>query len=327
MLVSDWDVSGSCTSPVLRTVKGTRVTDSSGRQSVQHYVDMTVRCRKCPRCRKAHAAHWRMRAQAELRVATRTWFGTLTLRPDEHYRALLRALKRANERQSDFELRSEAEKFAMRVSASSPDIRDFMKRVRFESGARLRFILVAEAHKSGLPHFHMLLHEWGKPVPKSLLERQWRLGFSSWRLVDNSPRAAGYVTKYLSKDVLARVRASLRYGDPPVPALGHSDLDKVSACCMTPWNQTCSGEGTVQNGDDQRIPGGLSDKLGAGSEGPGFQGDPERSHWDTDAIKLKRSVPERPAGWQGIWPPPTNGSATRSRPLAEEYASDPPFVP
>lgn len=71
---------------------------------------------------------------------------------------------------------------------------------------------MVEAHKSGDPHLHILVHEPEGPVTKALLEKQWNLGFSHWRLVGADRKAAVYACKYLGKEALTRVRASFRYG-------------------------------------------------------------------------------------------------------------------
>jgi hypothetical protein len=120
----------------------------------------------------------------------------------------------------DFERLPPAEQFSLRHTEISRELTKYLKRVRKESGAKFRFLLVAEAHKSGLPHYHLLLHEHDqfRPVRKSVLEAQWKAyGFSKWRLIEDE-RAARYVCKYLSKDAIARVRASIRYGSTE----GHS---------------------------------------------------------------------------------------------------------
>ena len=59
--------------------------------------------------------------------------------------------------------------------------------------------------KSGAPHWHILLHESDplKPIRESELSGSWGLGFDSYRLVRNA-RGAGYVSKYLSKELSAR---------------------------------------------------------------------------------------------------------------------------
>jgi len=62
---------------------------------------------------------------------------------------------------------------------------------------------------------HVLVHEALGKVTKRELEASWRSGFSHWRLVPvGDTRAAAYVTKYLTKSALTRVRASQRYGRP-----------------------------------------------------------------------------------------------------------------
>ena len=114
---------------------------------------------------------------------------------------------------SKLALLTEEQRFASIVAAQTPDVTKWLKRVRKESGAKLRYILVAEAHKSGLPHYHMLVHEQvgGGQVGERTLRKQWAMGFSKWNLVtDKAP--ARYVCKYLTKAAAARVRASLNYG-------------------------------------------------------------------------------------------------------------------
>ena len=94
----------------------------------------------------------------------------------------------------------------------SRDVTLFLKRVRKNSGAAFRYLVVGEAHKSGVPHYHVLVHEASRvQIPHRLLKDAWQAGFSDFKLAD--AKAAGYVAKYISKDVAARVRASAHYGD------------------------------------------------------------------------------------------------------------------
>lgn len=79
-----------------------------------------------------------------------------------------------------------------------------------KSGGRLRFLLVYEAHKDGFPHLHALIHEQGEVVTKRELQKQWPYGFTTVKVCDVA--TSHYVTKYLTKSVRARVRASQRYG-------------------------------------------------------------------------------------------------------------------
>lgn len=128
--------------------------------------------------------------------------------------ASLRAEARLAKRGVRWAELSPAEQFQARHQEISRDLTTWLKRVRKQSGARLRYLLVAEAHKSGLPHYHALIHErrFSVPVTERVLRHQWNLGFSKFQLVEGS-EAAWYVAKYLAKDARARVRASVRYGN------------------------------------------------------------------------------------------------------------------
>lgn len=156
---------------------------------------------------------WQRRAVHEFKTAYRNWFGTLTLRPDFHMQVLSRARERMRLQGIDYETLPPSEQFALRHFEISKEITKYLKRVRKASGAPFRFLLVAEAHKSGLPHYHVLLHEQhpGKPVRHRTLSSQWHCGFEKWRLVEDD-RTAKYLCKYLAKDNRARVRASVSYG-------------------------------------------------------------------------------------------------------------------
>lgn len=177
------------------------------------YVDMRTRCRKCSWCLRQRASMWSLRARAEIHASSRTWFGTLTLRPEEHFRSVCVAEARAIARGTRWAELSPAEQFQARHAVISEEITKWLKRCRKDSEARLRYCLVAEAHKSGLPHYHVLVHErWlGGQISERQLRRQWKLGHSKFNLTDGA-KAAWYVAKYLAKASQARVRASVRYG-------------------------------------------------------------------------------------------------------------------
>lgn len=87
----------------------------------------------------------------------------------------------------------------------------------------LRYLLVVEEHTGGgahhgLPHFHLLIHELDDkyPVRHEVLASQWKLGNTRFKLVDadegEKRKFANYVTKYLTKSILCRARASQKYG-------------------------------------------------------------------------------------------------------------------
>lgn len=171
------------------------------------WLDMEVPCRKCAPCLQARARLWAQRAERETNFAARTWFGTLTLSPEEHYLSECRA-------GVDFSLLSPEEKLHELHRANVPLITKYMKRLRKNAGTSLRFIATLEAHKSGLPHYHLLVHETKHgALGERDLREQWPFGFSRWRAVnETSARAAWYVCKYLTKSAAARVRSSQRYG-------------------------------------------------------------------------------------------------------------------
>lgn len=208
----EWNAAGKCQSPVTVSLSGRPYMDVQIGSELHTGIDIEVRCRKCEACLKARAALWRDRAIAETNQSSRTWFGTLTLSPEQHMRCLSIARQIEALQGCDFDAFDHEEQFQLRVAVIGKEITKFLKRVRKESGCEIRYILVAEAHKSGDPHFHMLIHEphIDQPVRKSVLKRHWTMGFSQWKLAD--VQAAYYVCKYLVKCSMARVRASLHYG-------------------------------------------------------------------------------------------------------------------
>jgi len=178
--------------------------------SPRRYFTAYLPCRKCEVCLKRRASQWRARAKKELLFSTRTWFGTLTVNPYERVKIDIRARCRHHPTTSD-------ELFKARHAEISREITLYFKRLRKE-GAKLRYLLVAEQHKDGWPHYHCLIHEKDTPITKRLLQSHWLIGFSSFKLVDLfDQKVAYYVTKYISKQALARIRASLKYGtDSPI---------------------------------------------------------------------------------------------------------------
>lgn len=186
----------------------------NGKTATPMRIEMTVRCRKCDNCRRQRSRLWSARALHETKISIRTWLGTLTLSPDAQTRAVSRARHNLASQGIDFDSLSWGEQFGLRHAQIQNDITKWLKRVRKQSKAKFRYLLVAEHHKSGLPHYHILIHECdpASPVRKGLLQAQWPLGFSSFKLVDD-PKAATYVCKYLMKSAVARVRASARYGE------------------------------------------------------------------------------------------------------------------
>lgn len=195
--------------------------------AVPQGIRLLCRCRKCPPCLHERALEWWGRATAETEAATRTWFVTLTLAPASHYEMQVRAELRLGDRGISWMGLSQEKQFAERHYEISREITKYLKRVRKNSKAVLRYLLVCEKHTGarstevregavtveGLPHYHLLVHETdpSRPVRKRILEQAWPFGFADAKLAEDV-RSATYLTKYLSKSAEARVRASIGYG-------------------------------------------------------------------------------------------------------------------
>lgn len=216
--------SGNCSNP--KTLERIGYPLQKGAKSVQTgamtplSAQLEVACRKCDNCLRRRASHWRQRALSETKSAGRTWFGTLTLSAEQH--ALVAAACRhvSSRNGDDWDTFSPERQFRDRHRCISRELTLYLKRLRKMSAAQIRFCVVVEAHKTGLPHYHILVHETGAThVTYRQLSDCWRVGFTNFKLVRDA-RAASYVTKYLAKSSKARVRASLDYGQTPSGIVG-----------------------------------------------------------------------------------------------------------
>ena len=213
---TEWDIGARCASPVDREVhgrtEGREIIVGPSQEGKSNLVALRVRCRRCSACLRYRASLWRVRATNELVGSRRTWMGTLTLSPEWHHQFLTRARVRWHSRgNGDLDKEGSGVQFSERHRAIGVEITKMVKRLREAHKGNLRFLLVVEAHKSGLPHYHMLVHQMDDTTLKyDDLKRIWGFGFSKWKLAE--PLAAAYVCKYLTKSSLARVRASLGYG-------------------------------------------------------------------------------------------------------------------
>jgi len=222
-----WDVSRDCENPVPVTLHSRATGDMRrfSRKGVRAMagieLTMLTPCRMCRVCLRKKAKLWADRARSEIEMSERTWFGTMTCRPEVHYWIdSVCATQRAN-----FHSLPREEQFGAQSRAMGIEVTKYLKRIRKNSGCSFRYLQVTEIHDSpntadmlrGRPHVHMLIHEVrGQPIRKSVLDSAWHHGFSQWRLVANQG-AAWYISKYISKASDARVRASLGYGG------GHSE--------------------------------------------------------------------------------------------------------
>lgn len=239
-LTWEWENHGDCLTPVRmvhharKDRKGNlRVNDWNPGDEPNLTLYMSARCRQCAPCLRLRGRLWYARARAETFRSSRTWFGTLTVRPEEHLQAQLRATQRLRKRAGvKWSALTDREQFAERHRELSDPLTRYLKRLRKERKTSFRYLLVAEAHKSGLPHYHALIHESlnKPPLTKATLDSQWQLGFAKWRLVEG-PKVVGYVTKYIAKSAEARVRASVRYGQGLI--LPKEELDLSSSDITT----------------------------------------------------------------------------------------------
>ena len=67
----------------------------------------------------------------------------------------------------DFDTLSDGEQFRLIHNEIGKEFTLYFKKLRKAAkNTRLRYLLVAEAHKDGFPHYHAFLHEHGEPVGK-----------------------------------------------------------------------------------------------------------------------------------------------------------------
>lgn len=206
----NWDLSGSCLDP--------QVISREERDPITWKpleVNLYTRCRRCRPCLWAHRSSWGKRAAIELARSERSWWCTMTLRPDEQLHVLHLVRAKAASINEDFEAYNSERQWSLLAREAFQLVTLYLKRVRKRSGAKFRYLVVCEAHKSGLPHFHLFLHQQiqGGVVTWRHLAKNWTHGFYKFKLVDEEDHdKADYICKYLGKSYGARVRASRGYG-------------------------------------------------------------------------------------------------------------------
>jgi len=172
-------------------------------------------CRKCARCLLFRQMKWRQRAINEIvythNRGRRTWWVTLTFSP-VHLAGVIAEAKAAC---GVADMRSIDR-------AAYGHVQKYLDRLRKSAKTRFRYLAIYErGEETGRSHYHLLLHECGpKPVLKRQIEMSWRSHVHA-RLVDIDRRGTGiasYITKYATKHVEIRPRASLGYGTGSTPA-------------------------------------------------------------------------------------------------------------
>lgn len=142
----------------------------------------------------------------ELITAARSWFVTLTFRPEARAKLFYETV-----RDNDGEY-SRTLTLKKRSSIAMGELASYLKRLRnaaAQSGASVRFVAVTEPHKDDFPHVHLLLHSQGLLTASMIRAGKWPHGFIDMKLCDAD--AANYLVKYISKEAVG-VRASVRYG-------------------------------------------------------------------------------------------------------------------
>ena len=217
LISTEWDFAGQCENPYCRTIRGAPQgkdgiisVDRNRADKSAFYVDFTARCRKCGPCLRLRGYEWTKRCTTELALAkfigTRGWFVTFTFKPGFH----LWALGAIGETRREF---PQVARIANRA------VTLWLKRLR-RGGCAFRYCVVMEPHKSGVPHLHGIFTELdaGHPLTERKMRNGWsENGFLNAKLIDleeDLGRSSKYVSKYLTKAMLARVRASERYGRP-----------------------------------------------------------------------------------------------------------------
>jgi len=228
-----WPMAGDCSSPfttVYRSVPSdpSRFYDFVPGAVHTLHLEIETRCRECERCLKWRRLRWFYRARKEIVAAPRTWFATLTAHPDYQHLWLSQARHHLARQGVDYDGLCETDRWGELLRHANKEITLYVKRLR-KAELQFRYLCVTEQHKSGNPHWHMLIHETdlSRPVRWAALAGKWRAGFSKYELVKHEKKGAGYVAKYLGKSLASRVRASEGYGKEPSTAIAGGILSAL----------------------------------------------------------------------------------------------------
>lgn len=142
-----------------------------------------VRCRKCANCRNAKRSLWSRRILDECTRHRNNWLFTGTF---------------ANQTRDPDTVNAEITKF--------------LKRLRKNTKAKVRYFAAIEPHKTGNLHCHLMIHS-NDPVTYRAIKQAWKVGFSDAKRVTIG--GTGYAAKYVAKEISGRrlrTRASRSYG-------------------------------------------------------------------------------------------------------------------
>lgn len=170
-------------------------------EAAQGYLD--VRCRRCDRCRLMVQYSWLARSAHEQARAKGVWFVTLTFGPVRR-REIFASASAMSENGASSTNRL--------VRSSGRHVAKFFKLLR-KAGFKFRYIFVAELHRDGFPHWHGVLFDQVGNLHWESIDKAWSSGFLVAKVVRDA-NAIRYVTKYIAKAPVGRVRASLNFGLP-----------------------------------------------------------------------------------------------------------------
>lgn len=182
-------------------------------------VSMLVPCRKCPKCLWLRRETWKTRIKAE--TSAPTIFATLTFSED-----LLDQKRRLFDEKYDCapdEILSHPSMWGQSLAQYErlfySDVHDWLRRCRRNLDTKFRYFVGFEfGDKSGREHYHVALHFARKSdhFPQ-LVQDQWpcRAG-ADWAI--STEDVSGYLSKYGSKSLVTRPRASVSYGEAPLLA-------------------------------------------------------------------------------------------------------------
>lgn len=172
--------------------------DTGKRQIIWNYVEakkldaepIKLPCGRCVGCRLERSRQWAMRCIHEAQMHSQNSFITLTF--------------------NDESLFSRPNPYTVDVS----DFQKFMKRLRFNTGAKIRFFHCGEyGEKNGRPHYHACLFGFdfedkelwkvtdtgSRLYTSKILEKAWPYGFST--IGDVTFESAAYVARYIMKKI------------------------------------------------------------------------------------------------------------------------------
>lgn len=236
-----WKMAGNCTAPAKISTKSQEVYYNGKLNMLPRWVTLVVRCRKCVQCRLTRSWVWSDRAALEAAKGGRVWWCTFTLKPELQYIAELQAIEQAKNEGDEFWRLDARKQFALRTKYCRIHLSKMFWRMRkglrtgyfnkniVDIGGKaqaeiipplnFRYMVVAEPHQSGNPHFHALIYEQGPTQIKSNWLNHYAsiTGHSSFELARSPVKCSRYITGYLSKSPISIISASLGFGKTQKP--------------------------------------------------------------------------------------------------------------